>query len=551
MIEELHISDLGVIERVNLLIGPGLTAVTGETGAGKTMIVTAIDLLVGGRADSAMVRSGADQAVVEGRFVVGEVAKAGLQASDSENFVNYSDYVIDDEVVIRRVVPKSGRSRAYVNGQLATAGVLAELGTYLVDLHGQHSHQSLLDVAVQRHLLDVYGKINLEAIVAARADLASIEAALVDLGGDARERAREIDLYRFQVRELDDAAITGPEELALLGPREDLLADATAHREAGYEALASIGSDGTIQDLLGQAIEELDNRSPFSEVQGRLRSLQSEIADVASELRSVTEAIDDDPEQLATVRSRRQMLLETIRKYGETLDEVIAYHSDARERLDQLESHDARAGELDDRRSKAIGALDKVSAALLTSRRKAAPKLGNAVEGHLKDLAMRNARFEVAVDGPAGDEVEFRLAANPGSEPHKLGRVASGGELARTMLALRLVITSAPPTLVFDEVDAGIGGETAHSLGRSLAQLGGEHQVFVVTHLAQVAAYADQQLAVVKSDDGTSTTTKVVGLTDEERLIELSRMLSGTESEIAHDHAVELLATASGAKGAR
>ncbi len=545
MIEELHIADLGVIERVNLLIGPGLTAVTGETGAGKTMIVTAIDLLVGGRADSAMVRPGAEQASVEGRFVVSEAAKAGLEASDA------GSYVVDDEVIIRRVVPRSGRSRAYVNGQLATAGVLADLGSFLVDLHGQHSHQSLLDMAVQRHLLDVYGKINLGPIVAARAELAAVESALVDLGGDARERAREIDLYRFQVRELDDASIEGPDELALLGPKEDLLADANAHREAGYSAYESIGSDGSMQDLLGKAIEELDGRSPFSEIQTRLRSMQSELTDVASELRSVTETIDDDPEQLAVVRARRQMLLETIRKYGETLDEVISYHADARERLDQLESHDARAGELDGRRAGALSALAEVSDALLASRKKVAPKLGKAVEEHLKNLAMRNARFEVAIDGPAGDEVEFRLAANPGSEPHRLGRVASGGELARTMLALRLVITSAPPTLVFDEVDAGIGGETAHSLGRSLAQLGSDHQVLVVTHLAQVAAYADQQLAVVKSDDGASTTTDVVELGDEQRLVELSRMLSGTGSEIAHDHAAELLATASGAKASR
>ncbi len=545
MIEELHISDLGVIERVNLLIGPGLTAVTGETGAGKTMIVTAIDLLVGGRADSAMVRPGAEQAVVEGRFVVGKAAKEGLDATDS------GTYVIDDEVVVRRVVPKSGRSRAYVNGQLATAAVLAELGMFLVDLHGQHSHQSLLDAAVQRHLLDVYGKINLGPIVAARSELAAIEAALADLGGDARERAREIDLYRFQVRELDEAAITGPKELADLGPQEDLLADANAHREAGYGALSSLGSDGAMQDLLGGAIDSLDDRSPFVEIQTRLRAMQSELTDVASELRSVTDAIDDDPELLAAVRARRQLLLETIRKYGETLDEVIAYHADARERLEQLEGHDARAGELDSRRAGAIETLDVVSAELLVSRRKVAPKLGKAVESHLKDLAMKNARFEVAIDGRAGDDVEFRLAANPGSEPQRLGRVASGGELARTMLALRLVITSAPPTLVFDEVDAGIGGETAHSLGRSLAQLGSDHQVLVVTHLAQVAAYADQQLAVVKTDDGKSTTTDVVNLGDEQRLVELSRMLSGTGSEIAHDHAAELLATASGAKAGK
>ncbi len=543
MIQELSITDLGVIEQVHLLIGPGLTAVTGETGAGKTMVVTAIDLLMGGRADSAMVRSGAEQAVVEGRFVVGDRAKASLEASQGDDFTGY---VIDDEVIIRRVVPATGRSRAYVNGQLAPASVLAALGTMLVDLHGQHSHQSLLDAGVQRHLLDVYGKIDLGPVVAARAELAAVEAALVDLGGDARERAREIDLYRFQVAELDDAAITDATELESIGPREDLLADAAAHREAGYSAIESIGADGSLQDLLGEAIEAIGHRAPFADTGERLRSVQSELTDIASELRAVVDNIDDDPEQLAAVRARRQLLLETIRKYGETLDEVISYHSQARDRLELLESHDARAAELDGRRANAEQVLSEVAAGLRAEREKVAPVLAEAVEAHLQTLAMKNAKFEVAVEGAAGDEVEFRLAANPGSAPHRLGRVASGGELARTMLALRLVITSAPPTLVFDEVDAGIGGETAHALGRSLGQLGADHQVLIVTHLAQVAAYADQQLAVVKSDDGSSTTTTVIDLDDEQRIIELSRMLSGRpDSDVARDHAVELLGAAS------
>lgn len=538
MLQELTIADLGVIERVDLLFGQGLTAVTGETGAGKTMIVTAIDLLMGGRADASVVRSGATEAVVQGRFVLSPEARLALAGRDE---------VEDDEVILRRVVPTSGRSRAYVNGQLATAAVLADIGSHLVDLHGQHSHQSLLEMAVQRRLLDVFGRIDLGPVIEARADLAAIEAALTDLGGDARERAREIDLYQFQVAELDRANITNPLELEEIGPREDLLADANAHLEAAAGALGFVGSDGSLQDLVGQSIEMLDGRAPFAEILGRMRALQSELTDIAGELRSTVDLIEDDPGQLAEVRARRQLLLETVRKYGETLEEVIAYHGDAAERLLALQSHDSRAAELDSRRANAQAAVAAVSSELLTARREVVPSLARAVEEHLSNLAMGNARVEIAVEGSAGDEVEFRLAANPGAPPLKLAKVASGGELARTMLALRMVITASPPTLVFDEVDAGIGGETAHSVGRSLSQLGADHQVLVVTHLAQVAAYAHRQLAVVKSSDDTSstTTTTVVELSADQRVTELSRMLSGSpDSDVANDHAAELLAAA-------
>ncbi len=549
MLAELNISDLGVIPQVSLLLGPGLTAVTGETGAGKTMVVTAIDLLMGGRADASMVRSGADEAVVEGRFVVSPTARDRAM-SDPATADLFSELGLDDEVVVRRVVPTNGRSRAYINGQLATATILSSLGSFLVDLHGQHSHQSLLGTQVQRHLLDVYGKVNLAPLIEARSALGAIEAGLADLGGDIRERAREIDLYRFQVAELDAAAITDPNELASIGPQEDLLAQASEHRAAGGQASELLSAEGELQELLGATMAALADRSPFADQYQRIRALQSEIADLSSELRSAVDQIDQDPERLAAVRARRQLLLETTRKYGETLDEVIAYHAEARDRLDQLESHDARAAELDARREAALVALDSVAAGIEAQRRKAAPKLAKAVEKHLDRLAMPNATFAVAIDGVAGDDVEFRLAANPGASPNSLAKVASGGELARTMLALRLVITSAPPTLIFDEVDAGIGGETAHALGRALGQLGTDHQVLVVTHLAQVAAFADRQFAVVKRNDKSSTTTTVVELDRDERVRELSRMLSGQpDSDIAHDHAVELLSTVAAERG--
>ena len=519
MLAELVVSDLGVIEHLSLVIGPGMTVVSGETGAGKTLIVDAIELLVGGRADPAMVRPGAAEAVVEGRFVVG-----------------------DDEVILRRVVPTEGRSRAYVDNRLASASGLAETGAGLVDLHGQHDHQSLLAPAVQRRALDRFGAIDLEPRRLARKRLASIDERLAALGGDERERAREIDLLRYQVRELDDAAVTDPDEDRRLDEEEDLLADASSFREAGERAWLALTTDGGAGDAVAQAIAAVDGRVPFADALGRLRGVEAELTDLASELRATGDGIEEDPERQAIVRERRHLLHELGRKYGDTLADVIDYHRDATERLAELESRDAVAAALDAERVVALEEVEAADRALAAARRAVAPKLAAATQANLRELAMPKAKVEVQVEGPAGDDVVFLLAANPGAPPLPLAKVASGGELARSMLALRLVLTEAPDTLVFDEVDAGIGGTAALAVGRSLAALAATHQVLVVTHLAQVAASADSHVRVTKSTGRTRTTTSVAVLDPEDRVVEISRMLSGSpDSDTAHEHARELL----------
>jgi DNA repair protein RecN (Recombination protein N) len=522
VLHELAISDLGVIDRLDLVLSSGMTAVTGETGAGKTMVVEAISLLMGGRADGAVVRTGADEAVVEGRFVAG-----------------------DEEHVLRRVVPREGRSRAYIDGRLATVGLLAEIGATLVDLHGQHAHQSLLSGTVQRGALDRYGHVDLSALVGAKADLAAIDAALADLGGDDRARVREIDLYKFQVDELQRAAISGPDEDQALDLEEDALADAVAHREAGTGALEALSGDGAASDALAGAVALLAGRPPFADLADRLHAAANELSDITHELRARAEAIDENPERLAEVRARRQLLHELRRKYGASLADVLTYQAEAERRLDELVSHDERAAGLDRRRAAAVVALGQAEAAVRAARVAAAPALAAAVQAHLGDLAMGKARLAVEVDGPAGDEVRLLLAANLGSPPLPLAKVASGGELARTMLALRLVLTLGPQTLVFDEVDAGIGGQAATAVGAALAALGSSKQVLVVTHLPQVAAFADQQVLVEKSDDGVRTTASVRALRATERVVELSRMLSGSpDSAAARKHAKELLEAA-------
>ena len=523
MLTELAVRNLGVIGELSLVLDGGMTAVTGETGAGKTLVVEAIDLLTGGRADSALVRPGAPEAEIEGRFVAG-----------------------DDEVVVRRVIPADGRSRAYIDGHLATVGALGDLGRGLIDLHGQHAHQSLVRGGVQRAALDQFGDVDTQLLEKLIDDLRAIGAGLAELGGDRRARFREIDLLRHQLAEIDGAAITDPGEDERLDRDESVLADAAAHRQAAAHAIGLLGADSEVSDRLGRAEGALTGREPFAGLVGRIADASAEIADIAAEARNLMEAIDDDPAALASLRERRQLLAGLRRKYGSTLGEVLDFRAQAARRLDELEGYEERAASLERRRSEVSECLVAERARVLGERSEAAPRLATAVESHLAELAMGGARLAVAVSGDAGEQVSFRLAANPGHEPMPLSSVASGGELARTMLALRLVLTAGPETLVFDEVDAGIGGAAARAVGRSLAALCADHQVIVVTHLPQVAAHADQHLALEKKEVGGSTLVGLRDLVGEDRLVELSRMLSGSpQSASALQHAEELLAAAS------
>jgi DNA repair protein RecN (Recombination protein N) len=532
MLVELRVVDLGVIADTHLVLDEGMTVITGETGAGKTLLVEAIDLLVGGRADPVLVRPGAAEAVVEARFVVGD-------GDDAE------------EVVVARIVPARGRSRATVNGRMATAAELAELGARLVDLHGQHTHQSLLSAAVQRDALDRFaGPDALEPLAAhraARQARRAIEAQLADLGGDTRARVREIDLLRFQGEEIDAAAIVDPDEDDRLADESDLLADAAAHREAAARAVGAL-SDGAI-DALGEAIGALGAKGPFGDLADRLRIVQEEASELAGELRTRAEAVVDDPDRLAAVHERRRLLAELRRKYGDDLAAVLDYRKEIAERLAELESWEGRAAALEAEAERHDRAAAAAARRLGAARRAAAERLGPAVTDHLRQLAMPRAEFAVRVDeaevtDDGADHVVFLLAANPGEPPLPLARVASGGELARTMLAVRRVLSEAPPTLVFDEVDAGIGGEAGLAVGRLLAAVAADHQVLCVTHLPQVAAWADQQVVVAKHEVDDRTVSEARPVVKAERVNEIARMLAGTPTDSARKHARELLANA-------
>ena len=528
LLVELHVRDLGVIDDVTVSLGGGMTALTGETGAGKTLLVGALGLLLGGRGDPGTVRAGADEALVEGRFCTPDGT---------------------DEVTVARTLAREGRSRAWIDGRMVPLGALAEATAGLLELHGQHQHRALVVPEAQRGALDAFGGVDTGPMDAARSHLAALLREAEGLGGDARQRAREAEVLAFQVAEVEGAGLTGPAEDAELGVEEDRLAEASAHRAAAATALvALVGSDGGpggpgAEELLGQASGALAGRGPLEPLDRRVRGLMAEVADLATELRDVVDTWEDDPGRLEEVRARRQLLHELRRKYGDGLDEVLAFAADGRARLEALAAAETRAAMLDHDIARARADVGAAEAVVAAARRKVAPLLASEIEATLHDLAMPSARFTIEVAGNgSGDQVTFELAANPGEPARPLAKAASGGELSRTMLAVRLALTDAPGVLVFDEVDAGVGGEAAAAVGAALAGLGHHAQVLVVTHLAQVAAKADHQVGVRKaeSDGRTRAVGAVLGADD--RVVEISRMLSGSpDSEAARRHARELL----------
>lgn len=528
MLVELSIENLGVIESARIVLGPGFTVLTGETGAGKTMLVEAINLVVGKRADASVVRDGATEARVEARFVT--------ETGDGET-----------ETILCRVVGAEGRSRAYIDGRMATVGALAEIGSTLVDIHGQHAHQRLLSSAHQRSALDRYAGVDVGPVLAARERVREIDVLLSALGGDERSRTREMDLLRFQVEEIRDARISSPDEDADLAAEEEILAGATNLREALGEALVLLDDESSASDLLGGAIRRLGGATPLAGLVEELVGVQAALSEALSSVRAMADRLEEDPARLADVRSRRQLLRDLCRKYGDTLSEVLSFGETAASRLAELEGHADRVAGLGAEREEALALLREAERRVGDLRRGRAGELAAAVAARLPTLDLPHAELTVSVgdsvSDPAGDSVVFLFAANPGSAPQPLHKVASGGELARIMLALRLVLSEEPGTMVFDEVDAGIGGAAAVAVASALRELGTDHQVLAVTHLPQVAAAAHHQIGVSKAVRDGRTYGTARPLLGEEREAELARMLSGGLADVtAMAHARDLMA---------
>ena len=529
MLVELRVTNLGVIEELCFLPGEAMTAVTGETGAGKTMVVGAIGLLAGGRADSSMVRPGAAEAVIDGRFLIK-----------------------GEEIILTRVVPADGRSRAYRNGRPISAAELAEIGSSLMEIHGQHAHQELLSPLAQRRALDSFAGTDLTDLEEAIAQVRRLEAERGSLGGDERARLRELDVLRFQLDELDEATIDDPDEDAKLQTLEARLSSAEELQAGVTGAQNVLSGDGGVRDQLASATAKLDavaTDPDLAVLLERLKSVTAEVTDIAGELRRLEGRFVADPAALTRVQQRRRVLTALRRKYGGTLEEVIAERDRIRASINQIQGAEERITAIETELVSARERWASAAAHVAEARRTAAPVLARAIEGHLSLLGMPQVRFSVDVgtsqgDAPdAGDLVVFQIATNPGVPLGPLSKVASGGELSRTMLALRLVLSGGPPVAVFDEVDAGIGGEAALMVAQALGGVAEERQVLVVTHLAQVAARASHHAQLSKTVDGGTTRTSISVLDQRSaREQEIARMLSGSpESETARQHAAELL----------
>jgi DNA repair protein RecN (Recombination protein N) len=531
---ELRVRDLGVIDDVTVELAGGMTALTGETGAGKTLLVDALSLLLGGRADPAMVRAGAPEALVEARFVEDGPPDADDDADDHSS-----------ETVLSRSVAPAGRSRAWVDGRMVTAAVLGERARELLELHGQHQHRALVTAGAQRRALDTYGGVDRTGLEAIRREVAGLEAEMGRLGGEEQERAREADFLRYQLEEITAAVVADAEEDERLSAEEDRLAAAAEHRRAAGEAVSVLADleDASALDRLAQAARALSERGPLAPFEERVRGQMAEITDLVGDLRHVVDTWEEDPARLAAVGERRQRLRELQRKYGPGLADVVTYADEVARRLTEMAEVEQRAARLERATASTRDRLSQAAGAVADARRRAAPRLSADIEARLRHLAMADARFQVEVEGAgSADQVTFWLGANRGEPLQPLARSASGGELARAMLALRLAVSTGPPVMVFDEVDAGVGGAAAAAVGAALAELGRHRQVLVVTHLAQVAAQADHQIAVHKHERDGRTRSEVTSLDADARVVEVSRMLSGRpESVAARRHARELL----------
>ena len=550
MIAELRVRDLATIADVTLPLGPGLNVLTGETGAGKSMLVDALSLLLGGRADSGAIRPGKARAVVEG--VIEEVP-AGLRARIEAMGLDLDE----GRLVVRREIAAEGRSRGWVNGSPTTAGILAELGSVLVDLHGQHDAQSLLRADTQRDLLDAFGESSGERRVVAEA-VASLngireqEAALTARREEVRRRA---DYLRHVVTEIDAARLSPGEEESLelearrLGHAEQLIGAALRIADAlDGERGSALGAVGQAERSLGQ----LERTDPtVGEWRELLDGAYANLSELARTAREYAGSLEDDPGRLEELEARRDLLYRLRQKYGESLAAVLATHDSAAAELDLLDTADLDLRALAARRAAAAETVTRAASELTARRSAAAERLARSVNRLLPKLGLAGGRLIVALQplpAPAAfgaESIQFLVQLNAGMEERPLTRVASGGELSRLMLALKVVLArhDAVPTLVFDEVDQGIGGEVGGQVGAALADVAERHQVLVITHLPQIAARADRHLVVSKKARGGVATSDVEWIHGEDRVAELARMLGDPDGETARRHALAMLGT--------
>jgi DNA repair protein RecN (Recombination protein N) len=556
MLTELRIRNFAIIESLALPLAPGFNVLTGETGAGKSIIVGALGLLLGDRSSADLIRSGADRATVEGVFDASR-QPAVVAALDARGIAPE-----DGTVVLRREIAAGGRARAWINDTTVTAGVLAEVGRLLVNLHGQHEAQTLLDPEAQRAILDAFGgatalassvRESFEALSVVRREIAE----LTRRRAEAEKRA---DWLRHVVQEIEAARIVDGEDVRLEEEARRLEHAEELRQLAQGMVEAMEGDDEAVLHRLSAvrrhlgAIVRIDaSRAPLGEL---LENGFIALEELARELSAYERTIELDPERLAEVQRRRDVLYRLAKKYGPTLADVVATGKSAREELDLVEGAGLDLGAMQAREAEASRALESAAAALSVARQAAATRLAAAVQAVLPDLGMPDGRITVAlvprtaIAATGAEDIEFRVALNVGHDFRALSRVASGGELSRVMLALKTILARLDrvPTLVFDEVDAGIGGRVGLQVGETMRRVAAHHQVFAITHLPQIAARAHHHILVSKGARAGVTTADTRVLGGDDRVTELARMLGGDpESEVSRAHARELLESAESA----
>ena len=555
MIEQIHIRDLGVIREAQLDLGPGLTVLTGETGAGKTMVLNALGLLLGSRSDASAVRKGQEQAFVEGRWLLPKEALDRITAAGIE--------IEDGELLVSRSISSEGRSKATVSGRSVPVGVLTEIGEHLVVVHGQSDQIRLKSAAAQREALDQFAGAPLAAITDKYAETYTAWKMAANrlqvLTTESSSRAREADEIRAAVEELIKLDPKSGEDVELSELAERLthleelrIAAAAAHDELSSDSFDDSSDAMTSIGKARRALEQVSNHDPeLEKLAEQLKEIGFSLNETAASISSYIAGLDNDgASELEKIQSRRAELSSAMRKYGPTLDEVIAYLETAGSRLLDLDSSDEAIASLTIEEQQLGKQAHDLAEQISSIRTKAAAELSAAVTSELSALAMTGASLDASITrlgeltAHGYDQVALLLSAYPGAEPRPIGKGASGGELSRIMLAIEVVLAKSElaPTFIFDEVDAGVGGAAASEVGKRLAMLARNAQVIVVTHLPQVAAFASRHLRVLKSSTAEFTATDVVRLEGEQVVEELARMLSGlSESESGRSHAKELL----------
>lgn len=552
MLNDLSIKNLAIIDSLNITFGRGFNILTGETGAGKSIIVDAVELVLGGRASSEMIRSGCNEAAVEAAFAVSDIK--GI--NERLNAVGIEG---GDILLIKRIVSASGKNRVFINGSMATLSMLSDIGDCLIDIHGQHEHQTLFKVDKHLYILDEYaGHAPLrQEMGRIYAELSGVLKELESLKASEADKEKRLDLLRFQSDEIEKAALKEGEEEKLLEEKK-LISNAEKLFDAGNTALELLYSQsGAALELIKKAgfkagdIANLDeSMRPSVET---LSSVYASVEDVAMTLRDYIGKINFDAGRLNGIEERLDLLGRLKRKYGNTVPDVLKYKEEVDRKVYGIERAEERIAELTNEIERLRGKGFKVAESLSDKRKKASDRLKKQVEGELSDLGMKKAVLEVKTErldditSKGFDKIEFFLSSNPGEEPKPLSRIASGGELSRIMLALKKILAgpSGVPTMIFDEVDAGIGGGVAEVVGRKLKEVAQGRQVLCVTHLPQIAAMADLHYSVSKGEDKGRTVVKVRRLEGEERVDEIARMLGGLAiTEATKRHAEEMIRTA-------